>query len=91
MKRPLVPCSRCEGCGKVELPYELWQTLQLVARNRSVTAIEVHRLLRMGGSSTTAANNRLEDLRRLGLLERFRGAGRCWHYQLASIGDGSAW
>ena len=78
MKRPLIPCSHCFGSGKVELPEHLLKVLEMVFKHRRVSAPEVLRMIG-GRSGVTAMNNRLEDLRRLGLVIRER-TGNAWYY-----------
>lgn len=80
MKRPITPCQNCQGSGKAPLSRFLFATLSLFARGATLTAEQVH--ARQGLAEVrTAANNRLENLRKLGLIDRSRD-GRAYHYFL---------
>lgn len=71
-----MPCRRCSGCGRVDLPEELQATLDVV-RAGPITARMLSKAMR--GRSPTAANNRLEDLRALGFVTRAQH-GKAWFY-----------
>ncbi len=71
MKQPMIECQRCEGTGKVPLSPELFQTLEAVKRLGSVTAPELW-LSSDRKTGVTAFNQRLNDLCRLGFIERVR-------------------
>lgn len=72
-----MPCRRCGGCGRVDLPEELQATLDVV-RAGPITARMLSKAMR--GRSSTAANNRLEDLRALGFVTRAQYDGKAWLY-----------
>lgn len=72
-----MPCRRCRGCGRVDLPQELQATLDLV-RAGALTAGAVAKIFR--DRTPTAANNRLERLRELGFVIRMQ-AGRNMVYE----------
>lgn len=82
--RPAVTCAACNGCGKVALPDPLWEVITLLRQTGPSTAQHLHQLLRFDGE-VTAINNRLEDLRLLGLATRQR-MGRRYVYR--PVGDG---
>lgn len=73
-----MPCSRCTGTGHVPLPPELQMTLDLLRKRGSLTAVALFGHMEYGGA--TAANNRLESLRRLGFARRERVNGKVWKY-----------
>lgn len=68
---PTIPCPKCGGAGRVYLSAELWATLVVLQRHRKATAARVHQDLGVM-VSVPAVNNRLEDLRKLGLVRRRR-------------------
>jgi len=73
MKRVTIPCQHCKGSGKEHLIPELSATLAILRRSKKpVTAAEIPAV----GVGTTAINNRLNDLQRLGLAERVGKDGR---------------
>jgi hypothetical protein len=72
-----MPCGRCHGSGRTPLHHEFQQTLDFVRKRAPTTAPEIYRALCVGGSPS-AANNRLEVLRSLGLVERFAKCGKAW-------------
>lgn len=76
--RPQITCTKCEGHGKHALSDELWQTLAAVQRLKLAHAEQVARAVRPR-PSTTAMNNRLEELRALNLVKRER-EGRYFYY-----------
>jgi len=81
-KRPKLPCPKCDGTGKIPLPEPLLETLTFVraAKNGGVTASEAHAgLYPESIMGITAFNNRLEELRSIGLVERTR-CGKTWKY-----------
>ena len=81
---PIIKCPRCDGSGRVVLNGLLATTLALVSfQSEGVTVNEAwRRNLTAWPSSNikiTAINNRLEELRRLGLVDR-KKEGRAWRY-----------
>lgn len=82
---PTFPCPKCAGVGKLALNKFLLETLQTVKKLRGATAKEIHFALNAGENiHTTAINNRLEDLRALGLVIRNRSEdGKSWVYSPA--------
>ncbi len=77
-KRPTITCPKCRGLGDVYLGGELWSVLQLFLHSRRLSSVDVMAILKLD-AHPTAINNRLEDLRGLGFLERVR-SGRRWMY-----------
>lgn len=71
MKRPLIECPKCHGehGGKVLLGDELFQTLEAIKDLEEATPADVTARLALP-EGNTAVNNRLEDLRNLGLVDR---------------------
>lgn len=81
---PIIKCPRCDGSGRVVLNGLLATTLALVSfQSEGVTVSEAwQRNLTAWPSSKikiTAMNNRLEELRKLGLVDRVRDE-RAWRY-----------
>ena len=76
---PLVTCHHCKGAGKLPLSDDMLLTLDAVKYLQEADVIEVKTAVLWEGH-TTAINNRLEDLRKLGLLTRKRD-GRRWLYR----------
>ena len=81
MVRPMVACPACEGCGRVTIGDEMWDTLCAVVDDprQEVCAVEVASRMKWDGH-ITAINNRLAYLWRLGFLKR-RKHGRLWMYR----------
>lgn len=82
MKTPTEPtrkCGACDGTGRVTLPVSLLEILSLLSNREALTATQLRRLTK-ADVGVTAINNRLEELRSLGLLTRKRFAGRGWKY-----------
>lgn len=79
-------CGACDGTGRVPLPPSLLEMLILLKNRRQLTATDLRRLTK-ADVGVTAINNRLEELRRLGLVERERytGPGRGKHGWLWSL------
>lgn len=77
-------CPECDGSGKVPLTEVLTATLGAVsALGGSATAPQLFEIDDWGGVSVTALNNRLEDLRRFGFLDRkHTKGGKGWTYTL---------
>jgi hypothetical protein len=80
--RPRIACGHCEGTGRVPLPDELDVTLRFVAEHQPVTAPDVHRTLMLKEGGPTAANQRLDKLRALGLVKRTGRSGRAWLWEV---------
>lgn len=76
-KIPMVTCMKCQGEGFVAMSDELEDTLKAVYVCPGITAPEM--LDQFAGVGTTALNNRLEYLRRLGFVRR-EARGRAWRY-----------
>ena len=75
-----VRCSHCAGTGQVPLPKVFVDTLALL-RSGPLTPRQVHARI---GLTYTAANYRLEKLRKLGLVARTRSKrGYEWQYRIA--------
>ncbi len=70
--QPEVPCAACGGTGKVLLsgvPLEVFLDVQ---QHGQVCARDVWGRMKKPGFGVTAVNNRLEQLRRIGALNRER-------------------
>ena len=80
-KIPSICCPTCGGRGTTKLEGTLLKTFLEVRRFHSLSAVELHSLPTSEHVSITAINNRLEDLRQLGLLDRIRN-GRRWVYSI---------
>ena len=77
----LVSCKACAGKGSVELPEHLVQMLAILRGGPPLSAPEVYlRTLDREAFGVTAINQRLEDLRGLGLVERER-RGKTYFYK----------
>lgn len=72
-----VTCKTCKGTGQMALSEVLQNTLEELQATPGRTAPEI--INRFPGVGVTALNNRLEDLRALGLVERKRH-GKRWRY-----------
>lgn len=77
-RAPQVPCPTCKGKSTIDMSPRLRETFALFPRGKRLTSADVHTLLE-SGSSTNSVNNRLEDLRKLGFLDRKR-TGKYWSY-----------
>lgn len=75
-----MPCGRCLGLGKVPIPDGLIDALTEL-RGGPRTVADVWARI-SPTTARTAVNNRLEDLRRLGLVTR-RRVGKVWVYRIA--------
>lgn len=75
---PDITCRSCGGTGAERLPLVLWDVLNLWDLGGEWAAPEVAAVLDM---TPTAANNRLESLRELGFVDRFK-RGKRWIYRL---------
>lgn len=80
MHAPTMPCSRCAGTGHVPLPAKLMKALALL-KDRELSSPEFRRLTCGLSRSPSAANQLLERLRTLDLVNR-RRIGRVWFYSL---------
>lgn len=82
MKVPKVKCRVCNGAGEIKIAPHLFDTLECVRRLNNVCGVAcsdaVHELIG-NGIGLTAIINRLDDLYRLGLLNRKKN-GRSWEY-----------
>jgi len=76
MSGETMACPKCAGTGRIELPRVLQEVLTCFAR-ASWSAAEMSHYLAI---AQTAANNRLELLRKLGFLRREK-QGRTWYYE----------
>lgn len=76
MSKARVICTHCRGSGSIELTGVYAETLDLVVRNPNFNGAE---LAASAGCKTTAMNNRLVALERMGLIcgKRF-GRMRIW-------------
>lgn len=81
LAKPSVKCPQCNGCGRKPLGDELFSVYASAYNGGQVTAVGLSKTVGRK-VSVTAMNNRLEDLRALGLLTRER-IGRRWHYKIA--------
>lgn len=80
MKRPQITCHKCEGKGEQPLDDVLWNTLQLLSKLKRVSAPEMYdKSPDKSFIVPSAINQRLEDLRRLDLVDRER-EGKVWKY-----------
>lgn len=85
MRMKKVVCPKCKGTGETELPKRLLHVFNKFSPGIEITSEEmlIH-INRLEGSELgrTSMNNRLEKLRKLGLLGR-RQDGEFWKYFLA--------
>lgn len=79
MTQTKVPCRHCNGKGSNPLAKELSDTLALFKGAKQFNSEEAQQALGLGDISRNAINNRLEDLRALGLIDRIR-KGRSFYY-----------
>lgn len=82
-RRPAIPCPKCGGLGMVDMSLELFYVL-FELRGKGTSAREIFDTLKAQGRAEgiitiTAINNRLEELRRLEFVDRFK-FGRGWKY-----------
>lgn len=80
-KRPQIECPKCSGEGRIALTDALFETLAALSRGKSLSASEARHLV-LSVVTTSAMNNRLEELRTLGLVKRVR-CGKVWKYSAA--------
>jgi hypothetical protein len=78
-----IPCRACQGTGLAHLPPKLQRAYDLLRVHQTMTPVELHAKLGAKGSPG-GANNKLEDLRRLGLATRARLSGRAFLYRCAA-------
>lgn len=77
---PKIQCPTCHGNRVIELKGELRAAYEIIAgKRKGLTSSETHKLLNIK-IGKSAVNNRLEDLRKIGLAERTR-EGRSWRYK----------
>ena len=68
-----MPCQKCKGSGKVDLSFDLMETLEFVRKKKTATVAEVRKAIDPRHElQSTAFNNRLAQLLELGLLKRNR-------------------
>jgi hypothetical protein len=81
MKQTLIKCGKCDGNGKVALDPALAETLTALISNPESTAPQLREMMFSGKPypSVNAVNNRLEKLRKLGMIDR-RKLGIAWEY-----------
>lgn len=72
-----ITCPKCRGIGEIALPKKLEATLSAVRDGAHTTEALTESLPKV---KRTAQNNRLEALRKLGLLEREKD-GKAWIYR----------
>lgn len=65
-------CPKCKGTGEIPLSDVLQATLGAVSIHGPITAPELYQYDDWNGVGISALNNRLEDLRKLGILDRKR-------------------
>ena len=82
MKSPLAKCPKCNGTGQFPIGSGLLDTLNILKAKGPRTATHVHAILDDRFITVTAINQRLEDLRKLGLVLRTR-KGRQFVYYIA--------
>lgn len=80
--RPHVCCPKCNGDGKIPMPDELWEVLNVLRWHGPKCAEQVALEVDWFGHQT-AINNRLEALRDMGLVKREK-KGRMWMYAVQS-------
>lgn len=80
----LICCPTCRGEGTAPLWETLQQSLDLLRQHGPLTATQLHKLWQREHPyprrGVTAINNRLEELRELGFVEREQ-ARRGWIYR----------
>jgi hypothetical protein len=82
---PSMPCPKCKGTGRAELSEALHATLSFVRQSGTCSAAQLSQAMNSVGKyqfHPTAYNNRLEELRRAGLVVRER-FGKTWLYRIA--------
>ncbi len=82
--RPKTQCPTCKGSGEIFISDALSATLDAVKTNGDSSAPDLFRAFEWDGIKVCALNNRLEDLRKIGILDRKRThGGKGWTYFLA--------
>lgn len=85
----LICCPTCHGEGRAPLWRTLQETLDLLRARGPLSATQLHEMWQVAHPfdrrRVTAINNRLEELRDLGFVERER-AGRGWVYRAVERG-----
>lgn len=76
-----IRCTHCDGTGFVDIPFELKVALSYVKANKNATARGLYSISTGETITRTAANQRLERLRRAGLVTR-QLSGREYVYSL---------
>jgi hypothetical protein len=85
-KRDRIMCSCCDGSGMVKLPPELQITLDLLREHGPLTAPGVFQYLATDDHKTaTWSNNRLETLRKNGLVSRRKVNAKTWIYSAVKL------
>jgi len=84
MSKPLIKCTRCNGTGSHPLSEQLAEVFALFKGARQFSAEEARDELGLEEVTTVGAmNNRLEDLRGAGLLNRTKKS-RTYFYHIAN-------
>lgn len=81
--QPIIECNACGGTGKVKLSGISLEVFRDVQQHGNVCAQDVFGRMQKPDCGVTAINNRLELLRRLGLLSRDR-VGKNYLYSLTT-------
>lgn len=77
--RPTIECPKCDGTGTIKLSGALLVTMSDLQRSSPSSAPDLWRKSSERNITSTAFNNRLERLRKLGLVRR-RQNGKAWIY-----------
>lgn len=78
-----IPCSRCAGCGFVEIPEVYGQAVNFLREYGPSTAADMHAAIgKRQKVGLTAINNRLEWLRKARLISRQRRDGKTFEYSV---------
>lgn len=70
MIKNTIRCTHCDGKGFIDIPFELKVALIYVKSNKNATARGLYSTSVGETITRSAANNRLERLRRAGLVTR---------------------
>ncbi len=68
MKRPLIDCPKCVGTGQAKLDDKHFESLKIIARRTSTTAVQLHEIQCKGGESISTAHGRIGKLVEAGLI-----------------------